>query len=128
MQGLYFIFIGPGPERVPKAYSGCSSCSWCCYPFSKNAQGFVNKQRKVTKLRVHIRDIIPHRSTVLDFLLDGASFRVRSAFRTCFNTKDFSEINKIYNVKTTVANVVTFILSSLLIIEETDHQPIIIHC
>ena len=27
----------------------------------------VNTQRKVTKLRIHIRDIIPDRSTVLDF-------------------------------------------------------------
>ena len=30
------------------------------------------------------RDIIPDRSIVLDFLLDGATFRVRSTFRTCF--------------------------------------------
>ena len=35
--------------------------------FEKNAQGFINMQQKVTKLRVHIRDIIPDRSTVLDF-------------------------------------------------------------
>ena len=28
---------------------------------------FLNTQRKVTKLRIHIRAIIPHRSTVLDF-------------------------------------------------------------
>ena len=27
----------------------------------------VNTQRKVTKLRIHIRDIIPDRSTILDF-------------------------------------------------------------
>ena len=41
-------------------------------------------QRKVTKLCTHIRDIIPDRSTVLDFLLDGATFRVRSTFHTCY--------------------------------------------
>jgi len=42
-------------------------------------------QQKVMKLGVHIRDIIPDRSTVLDFLLDGATFWVRSTFRTCFS-------------------------------------------
>ena len=26
-----------GPGKVSKAYNGCSSCSWCCYLFSKNA-------------------------------------------------------------------------------------------
>ena len=38
------------------------------------------------KLRnfAHIRDIIPDKSTVLDFLPDGATFRVCSTFRTCF--------------------------------------------
>ena len=41
-------------------------------------------QRKVTKLRIHILDIIPDRSTVLDFSLDGATFRVHSTFRTCY--------------------------------------------
>jgi len=41
-------------------------------------------QRKVMKLRVHIRDIIHDRSIVLDFLLDGATFRVRSTLHTCF--------------------------------------------
>jgi len=41
-------------------------------------------QRKVTKLRIHIRDIIPDISTVLDFSPDGATFRVRSTFRTCY--------------------------------------------
>ena len=33
----------------------------------ENASAFVNMQRKVTKLRVHIHDLIPDRSTVLDF-------------------------------------------------------------
>ena len=42
-------------------------------------------QLKVTKLRIHIRDIIPDRSAVLDFLLDGTTFRVRSTFRTCLS-------------------------------------------
>ena len=57
--------------------------TWCCYQFLINAYGFVNTgtQRKVTKLRIHIRGIIPDRSAVLDF---GATFRVRSTFRTCF--------------------------------------------
>ena len=40
-------------------------------------------QQKVTKLRIHTRDIIPDRTTVLDFLLDGATFWVHSTFRTC---------------------------------------------
>ena len=37
------------------------------------------------KLRnsIHIRDIIPDRSTVLNILLDGATFQVRSTFSTC---------------------------------------------
>ena len=56
-----------------------------CTRVSVNAAlGFVNTQQKVTKLRMHIHDIIPNRSTVLDFLVDGATFRVRSIFRTCF--------------------------------------------
>ena len=38
------------------------------------------------KLRVRIRDIIPDRPVILDFLLDDATFRVRSTFRTCFIT------------------------------------------
>ena len=37
----------------------------------------------VTKLSIHIRDIIPDRSAILDFLLDGATFRVHSTFHTC---------------------------------------------
>ena len=35
----------------------------------------------------HIHDIIPDRSTVLYFLPDVATFRVRSTFRTCFPKK-----------------------------------------
>ena len=34
---------------------------------SKNAKGFVNMQRIVTKLRIHIRNPIPDRSTISDF-------------------------------------------------------------
>ena len=41
-------------------------------------------QRKVTKLRTHIRDIIIP-TDVPSFLLDGATFRVHSTFRTCFS-------------------------------------------
>ena len=61
------VIVVFGPGRVPKRYDGCSSSCCSCYPFSKNAYGFVNTQRKVTKLSTHIRDIIPDRSTVLDF-------------------------------------------------------------
>ena len=35
--------------------------------FEKCLKGFVNTQRNVTKLSIHIPDIIPARSTVLDF-------------------------------------------------------------
>ena len=51
-----------GPGRVPKHYDGCS----CCYPFRKMPKALLIRNR-VTKLRIHIRDIIPDRSTVLDF-------------------------------------------------------------
>jgi len=34
----------------------------------KNAKGFLNTQRTVRELRIHIRDPIPDRSTVSDVL------------------------------------------------------------
>ena len=57
------VFLDPG--RVPKRYD--LVVVGVVVTVSKNAYGFVNTQRVVTKLRTHIRDLIPDRSTVLDF-------------------------------------------------------------
>ena len=79
-----------GPGRVRKRYDGCSCSSYMVLlPVSeKMPKALLIRNGKLTKLRIHIRDNIPDRSTVLDFLLDGATFRVRSTFRTCFNNFD----------------------------------------
>ena len=53
-------------ESVPNRRDGCCFCS-CCYRFRKMPKALFNTQRKVTKLSVHIREITPARSTVLDF-------------------------------------------------------------
>ena len=58
-----FTLLDPeASEGVPNRHDGCS----CCYLFRKMPEDFVNTQRKVTKIRIHICDIIPDRSTVLD--------------------------------------------------------------
>jgi len=60
--------FGPG-RRVPKSYSSSSS-SW--NQFSKDPEtpkAFFNMQRSTTKLCIHIRADIAHRSTVSDFPL-----------------------------------------------------------
>ena len=41
--------------------------TWCCYRFRKMPMALLIRNAKVTKLRIHIRDIIPDRFTVLDF-------------------------------------------------------------
>ena len=56
--------LGPG-RRDPKSHSSCSSSSYCWYQFSlvqKSPIGFLNTQRSATKLCIHIRADIPHRS------------------------------------------------------------------
>jgi len=56
----------PGGQD-PKSHSSCSSC--CCYQFSKYRYGFLSMQQSTTKLCIHIRSDISHRSTVSDFPL-----------------------------------------------------------
>ena len=57
------------PRRVPKRYDVVVVdvvVDGVVVTFWKNAQGFLNMQRTVTKLRKHIRDLIPERSTISD--------------------------------------------------------------
>jgi len=62
------VFLVPG--RVPKRYNVVVvvviDVGVVVTVFEK-CLGFVNTQRIVTKLRTHIRDLIPDRSTVSDF-------------------------------------------------------------
>ena len=55
------------PGRAPKRYEVVGV--GVVVTIFENAQGIVNTQQTVMKLRIRIHDLIPDRSNVLDFLL-----------------------------------------------------------